>query len=456
MAHLTSRALAAALLCLAVFSAAASSDPLVDVLPDGAFGIGYSYSRMRPFYRGSERNLDHALLYLYEGDTFYLHGSRLGLKVAWDAWRFDTFVRHRFEGFTQDAVPSSALGMAPREPDLDAGISLRRKLPWGTPYAELTRDVSSRSEGLELKLGYWNEWRRGRLTLRPHAALSFRDSDLNDYYYGVRAAEATPTRPAYTAKGGMDGELGLYATYRLADAWHLTGSVTAGRRSSTVRASPIAEDRFDTAVTLGVLYDFSPQAKLRPPEGPPLIVRALYGRSSDCDMLQIVRLTCTSTHTVDDTDIFGVDIGRKLVRRVFDWPLDIGGFVGVLRHREKRFGDDFWQVHGYLKAWFYGFPWDRYVRTRIGFGGGLSWTEHISAMERRDQALHGRGNWKLLNYLDPTIDVSVGDLLRSPSLKETYVGMGVSHRSGMFGKSQLFGDITGGSNYIYGYLEHSF
>jgi MipA family protein len=128
----------------------------------------------------------------------------------------------------------------------------------------------------------------------------------------------------------------------------------------------------------------------------------------------------------------------------------------VIRHREKRFGDDFWQVHGYLKAWFYGFPWDRYVRTRLGFGGGLSYTEHISAMERRDQALHGRGNWKLLNYLDPTIDFSLGDLLRSPSLKETFLGMGVSHRSGMFGKAQLFGDITGGSNYIYGYVEHNF
>lgn len=436
--------------------AVASSDPFADVLETGGFGVGYGYTRMRPFYRGSDRNHDNSLLYLWEGDTFYLHGSRAGLKVNWDTWRFDAFVRHRFEGFTQDAVPTSALGMAPREPDIDAGLALRRKFSWGTPYAEVTRDISSRSEGLELRLGYWNEWRRGRFTLRPHAALSLRDSDLNDYYYGVRPGEATPARPAYSAGAGVDSEIGLYATYRLSEGLHLFGNVTAGRRSATVRASPIAEDRFDTAVTLGVLYDFGPQAKLRPPEGKPFIVRAMYGYSSDCDMLQIVRLTCTSTHTVDDTDIIGVDVGKKLVRRVFDWPVDIGGFVGVIRHREKRFGDDFWQVHGYLKAWFYGFPWDRYVRTRLGFGGGLSYTEHISAMERRDQALHGRGNWKLLNYLDPTIDFSLGDLLRSPSLKETFLGMGVSHRSGMFGKAQLFGDITGGSNYIYGYVEHSF
>lgn len=444
------------LAALLALPAAATSDPLADVLEPGAFGLGYSHTRMRPAYRGSDRTHDNALLYLWEGDTFYLHGSRLGLKVGWDAWRFDAFVRHRFEGFTQDAVPSSALGMAPREPDLDAGLALRRRFAWGTPYAEITRDISSRSEGLELKLGYWNQWRRGRLTLRPHAALSLRDADLNDYYYGVRAAEATPARPAYTAKAGVDAEIGLYATYRLTQAWHLTGSVTAGRRAAAVRSSPIVEDRFDTAVSLGVLYDFSPQAKMRPPEGKALIVRALYGFSSDCDMLQIVRLTCTSTHTVDNTDIVGIDVGRKLVKGAFGWPLDIGGFVGVIRHREKSFQDDFWQLHGYLKAWFYGFPWDRYVRTRIGFGGGLSYTEHISTMELRDQALHGRGNWKLLNYLDPTIDVSVGDLVRSPSLKETFIGMGVSHRSGMFGKSHLFGDIRGGSNYIYGYLEHSF
>ena len=49
--------------------------------------------------------------------------------------------------------------------------------------------------------------------------------------------------------------------------------------------------------------------------------------------------------------------------------------------------------------------------------------------------------------------MSVGDLLGRRSLRETYFGFGVTHRSGIFGSSQLFGNVDGGSNYIYTYVE---
>jgi hypothetical protein len=39
------------------------------------------------------------------------------------------------------------------------------------------------------------------------------------------------------------------------------------------------------------------------------------------------------------------------------------------------------------------------------------------------------------------------------SMREAYVGVGVSHRSGIFGSSRLLGNVNGGSNYIYSYLE---
>ena len=71
----------------------------------------------------------------------------------------------------------------------------------------------------------------------------------------------------------------------------------------------------------------------------------------------------------------------------------------------------------------------------------------------RSQLTRGRSSSKLLNYLDPSIDVSVGDLIGAKSMRETYLGLGVSHRSGIFGTSRLFGDVNGGSNYIYSYLE---
>ena len=59
------------------------------------------------------------------------------------------------------------------------------------------------------------------------------------------------------------------------------------------------------------------------PQAKPLIAKVLYGNSSDCDMLQIMRLSCTTRHTADNTDIAAVHLGRKLIDSPGGWPVDI-------------------------------------------------------------------------------------------------------------------------------------
>jgi outer membrane protein len=141
------------------------------------------------------------------------------------------------------------------------------------------------------------------------------------------------------------------------------------------------------------------------------------------------------------------------MERVHGWPLDFVGYAGVMKHNERGLQPDVWQLNLYMKAVFYGFPWSDRVKTRLGFGAGVSFADHILFVEQRDQARRGRSTSKILNYLDPTIDVSVGDLIGARALKGTFAGLGISHRSGIFGTSQLLGNVNGGSNYIYSYLE---
>ena len=74
-------------------------------------------------------------------------------------------------------------------------------------------------------------------------------------------------------------------------------------------------------------------------------------------------------------------------------------------------------------------------------------------VETRDQIARGRSSSKLLNYLDLSADISVGDIIGARSMRDTYLGLGVSHRSAIFGTSRLLGNVNGGSNYIYSYLE---
>jgi outer membrane protein len=448
------RRLAATVLALACGAAGATSDPLTGVLSaDGAAGLGAAWRFERSPYRGAGTRVDFVPLYLYEGRYAYLHAYRAGLKLdSSPVHRFDVFVAHRFEGFPYDRVPASLAGMAERAPGADLGLAYERRLGWGALYGEYLHDFVDASGGRELRLGYKNEWRAGRLRLRPHAMLALRDAKLNDYYYGVLPAEATPARPAYAPGAGVNAQLGLYGAYALTERWRLLAGISATRWPRAVRSSPIVVDRFESSAVLGLLYDFSPEHEAWP-EKRPLYLKLYYGRATECDVLKVVRLVCTSTATPEQTRVAAIELGRPFVERLNGWPLDFVGYLGLLRHEERGFQADFSQVNAYMKAYWYGFPWSGRVRTRLGLGVGVSYARHVPVIEARDQARRGRNTSELLNYLDPTLDVNLGDLLRARSLKGTRIGLGVSHRSGIFGTSQLLGNVDGGSNYIYSFVE---
>lgn len=424
---------------------------------DDGHAVGLAVRTEQSPYRGDGGRYDFLPLYLYEGSPLYLRSSRIGLKFDDAGWRFDLFLQHRFEGYPTEDVPRSLRGMARREYGADVGAGLSRKVGDGRAYVEAMRDATAVSHGAEIRLGYRHEIERGRLRLWPTATIGLRDGTLNNYYYGVEPSEASAARPRYTPGSGVQLEAGLQAAYRLTEGWHVIAGLAAVRRPGGVLDSPIVEDRpVDFAAMLGVMYDFTPQQPADWGERRPVILRTFYGDSSDCDVMQIVRLACTSTHTLDPTSVAGFEVGRPVVMRLNDWPVDIAVFAGLIRHKEKGLQDDFWQVNGQIKAYFYGFPWSHRVKTRIAFGGGLSYARQVPIMEQRDQALRGRDTSRLLNYMDPSIDVSLGDLIGVKSLEETYVGLGVSHRSGIFGSSQLLNNVNGGSNYIYTHVESWF
>jgi outer membrane protein len=427
------------------------------VVGRGGAGMGLLGRVERSPYRGIGSRQDLIPLYVYEGGNAYLRSYRVGLKFDARPWRLDLFLTRRFEGTPYELTPDELPGLTRREQGADVGVGFAWRGERNEAlYVEAMRDATAVSHGGELRLGYRHEFGAGRLRLRPHLMLGWRNSALNDYYYGVGPAEAAPGRPAYEAGAGSEVQLDLYAVYRLPSDWVAIGGLTMTRRSSGVRNSPIVEgDRVQLGAFAGVMYDFSPQTR-KWPEGRPTIARVFYGASSDCDMLQIVRLACTSTHTQDPTNVAGYEIGRPLVQRLNDWPLDIAVLVGVVRHKEYGLQGDFWQVNGYIKAYYYGLPWSHRVNTRLGFGAGLSYARRVPFMEQRDQAVRSRDTSRLLNYMDPTIDVSLGDVIGSRRLRDTYVGLGVSHRSGIFGSSQLLGNVNGGSNYIYSYIEAVF
>jgi outer membrane protein len=448
------RSCAAALLALSSAGALAVSDPLIDAFsPDGGAGLGLGMRVEQSPYRGIGARVDMVPLYLFEGERFYLHGWRLGLKHdARPGFRWDLFLSHRFEGFPYDKIPTALAGMSGRDPGFDFGIGFRMRTPLGNLYGEGLHDISGVSHGTEYKLGYNFELQFGRLQLRPYATVSHRDAKLNNYYYGVEPHEVTPERAAYLPGSGVNGQVGLSATYDLGDRWNFLAGLTATRWSNGVRKSPITDvPQAQYSTFLGFTYDFTPDHQQWKARGP-LLWRAFYGRATDCNLVPVMRLTCNELDA-QDTRIASLEIGRPLLTQVNGWPLDFNGYIGVLRHDEKGLAPDSWQVNTYVKALWYGFPWRERVRTRVGFGIGASYAQRVPYVEERDQQRRGRNTSKLLNYLDPSIDVNLGDIVNSRTLRDTWWGFGASHRSGVFGRSSVLGNVDGGSNYIYTYLE---
>jgi len=448
--------LALGLSVMAPASANGSAEPLTVLTEPGSAGLGFALRTEVSPYRDAGTRYDVLPLYLYEGERLFLHANRAGVKLlSGDASRLDLFVEQRLEGFPIDKLPASLDGMATRRTGTDLGLSYRYSQPWGNLQAEWLRDAGNASGGSEVRLGYSYDWKSGPWTLRPSLSVSLREAKLNNYYYGVQAGEATPDRPAYTAGSGINTTAGLYGSYDLSQRWRLLAGVSATVLGSQVKNSPIVQQRVLPAVYLGAAYDFGGHERAWAQTSSPTYFKLLYGKATDdgCHMLKIITAQCLSTASVNATSISGVQVGRPYLQNFNGWPVDVVGYAGLTHHDDRGLQRNGLQLDLFMKAYYSGFPWSARVKTRLGLGVGVSLAQRVPYVEVSSQAANGESTSRLLHHFDPTLDVSLGDLIGSRALKETYIGFGVSHRSGIFGWSRLLGGVSGGSNYIYTYVE---
>jgi MipA family protein len=156
-----------------------------------------------------------------------------------------------------------------------------------------------------------------------------------------------------------------------------------------------------------------------------------------------------------ETKVSGVEVGRVLRREVNELPLEISANFGLLYHESDFDPSGVFQYNVYLKAEWTAFPWDDFLRTKIGLGEGLSYVNEITYSEEVRRM--GKGSKKLLNYLDFSLSLNVADLghllmmdrLIGNDLQvfdDTWFVANISHRSGGYG---LFGNSRGDDGNFY-------
>lgn len=179
-------------------------------------------------------------------------------------------------------------------------------------------------------------------------------------------------------------------------------------------------------------------------------VRLGYGYADQNDLGEIISLQ-PSAHPAG-TSAGGIDLGYLLSRDTWGVPLDFYLKGGLNRFFENGIQPDFNEVTFYLKAYWNFRFWKNNIR--LGFGEGVSYADGIPYVEKLEAEGEGDSNSRILNYLDISLDVDLGRLIRYNPFNETYIGYALKHRSGIYGAINSV--KRGGSNYNLFYIEHNF
>jgi outer membrane protein len=449
---------------LVTLGAHADSDVTVlkrGLLPerDGRWGLGVGLRLETSPYKEQPPIRDLLPILSYEGDRAYLRGTRAGLRlIDGTGFKLEAIGQFRLTGYR--GADGSLLDGMSRARSFDVGLTATVPTRLGDFTVEALTDVSNAHEGEELSIGWGRTWESGRLRWRPTVSLNRYSKDLANYYFGVRPDEVRPDRPAYTLSPSTNVRFALDAVYPITTNGYLYGSVGVNYFDDEIGSSPIVVGRTQWNTFVGYLYRFGngsangESAALGALEKTRWSVRVARGWNAEASLLDIVPGGDLSL-SPERTGVFNVEVGKLLDERFNGWPVDIWVKGSYTRYLEQGLQPDFNGYQLYIKGFYY-LPWSKWVKTRFGLGEGLSWAEEIPYLEAQSIESKNPNTSRLLNYLDVSIDVSIGDLIRWNKLKDTYLGFVVIHRSGVFGWSDIFGGVDGGSNYNSVYIETVF
>ena len=223
----------------------------------GYLGVG---GLSRPEYIGGD---DHEgtvvpLIYVDYRDIAYFKLNHLGVwfwKQGQEGFRIGAVAQPRRGWRRSDGDRLG--GMDTRGDSIEAGVNLAwRQGPFEIEGAYLT-DVSDESDGDSafIKFRYalleGTKWRLG-----GQLGFEYLDDDVTDYYFGVPASEATPSRPAYSPDEEWNTSVGLVASYFFNPSWMAIAGGTYTVLGDEIEDSPIVES--DDYYTLfgGVAWRF--------------------------------------------------------------------------------------------------------------------------------------------------------------------------------------------------------
>ena len=403
-----------------------------------------------------ERQLDLIPLYLYAGKFLFARGTAAGVHVARnDVFQFNVLMRYRFQQLNPDSH-SFYEGLEKRKQSLDAGIEFGLKQNWGEIKLDWVTDKLGRHNGQEVRFSYRYRFEAGPWSISPFVSWTWQDANLTDYYFGVSESEARPDRPAYSPGDSQWVGFGLNTAWQVTDRILFFGNFAFGGAESNVIDSPLVDEDGFSSFFVGGTYLFGNALK------PDYIMdeerqgewswRVNYGYQADGNIISEIDQGDFSKSELADTNIAGFTLSKLLSEGK---RADFLGRLAFFRHYEEDEGNGtFSSYAAYITVMGKGYsPWSKEEWFRYSFGYGMSYAQKIPITEQRKQASKGENTSHFLNYLELTVDFPLRRFSKASWLQNCYAGVTVVHRSGIFGTSDLLGDLAGGADWITASLE---
>ena len=367
----------------------------------------------------------------FENEYIFMHGLESGIKLyESDEWRLSAITRMHFVD-----IPEQYQNIVQADTN-DVGFQLRYKMK-NDQFIDLEamNDLHGR---LFSSVRYSTHFENGSLEYKPYAQLQWNTSKYNSYYYGLNQEDIS---------SGLDAVVGVDARYHVWSNLYLLGKAQARYLGKDARESQYIEDDIDAELYLGFgFFNDKDKPKKEVLDISPYF-RIAHGWATPSNINDII-----SGNTEKDpynNQLTSLFYGYPLTDELFGLPLDFYLTPGFVYHHSSEVQSTTQEYVLAIKAYYtIPLPW----KVRFGFAEGISYIDEVSYIEQTEMDEKGYRSSNLLNYLDFSLDLHLGDIF-GEKLDDLWLGYSIHHRSAIFESSSRFGRIKGGSNYNSVYLQ---
>lgn len=372
-------------------------------------------------------------LFFYEGERLFLHGLTAGYRLVDRArWELSALARYRFFD-----IPKEYQNQV-REDGLDFGGQFKYRISthFETDFELLTEEHGRTHANIVANFPFETvKWE-----FTPFLQLRWKSADFNNAYYGLDI-EKPGSAVDYTA--------GAQARLHVISNLYLLGRAEVTFLDQRTRDLEFVDKSVLSSIFVGFgFFNDKKKPRIAHLQSKPYL-RLAHGWATPSNLGEILSFgTRSDPYNNQLTSIF---YGHPLSDELFTLPISVYLTPGLVIHHHSEVQDTFAEYVLAVKFYYtvkWPTPW------RLGFAEGLSYATEIPYVERTELEAKGYRPSELLNYLDFSLDVSLGHLFRRPAIENLWLGYSIHHRSGIFSTSSAFGRVSGGSNYNTIYLQY--